>query len=110
LSGVWNGASGSRSSRRNASSLEAVRASWIESPQEVIAWQQTTAKDLHGFCPSLSRDCIGISECALVVPDAATCISRLVFSQPLLLRPSVSDKAQMPDRIEIERRNRMSGV
>jgi hypothetical protein len=33
-----------------------------------------------------------------------------VFSQPLLVRPRVSDKAQMPDRNAMDRRNRMNAV
>jgi hypothetical protein len=50
---------------------------------------------------------MGIPACAAVgVPALIT----LVVSQPLLLRPSVSDKAQMPDRIEMERRKRINKV
>jgi hypothetical protein len=82
-----------------------VRPIAIDSPHEVIAWQQTAAEDLHGFCRSLSPcDCMGIAVCALV----AAAVAPFVFSHPLLLRPSVSDKAQMPARIEAERRNRMN--
>ena len=88
-----------------------MRPNWIESPQEVMAWQQMTADDLQGFCRSpLPCDCTGIALCALVAADEAPVIAPFVFSQPLLLRPSVSDKAQMPDRMEIERRNRIIGV
>ncbi|MGI8400369.1 MAG: hypothetical protein ACR2NS_02035 [Gemmatimonadaceae bacterium] len=50
---------------------------------------------------------MGIALCALVAADAEAVVAPFVFSQPLLLRPSVSDKAQMPDRMEIERRNRI---
>jgi hypothetical protein len=75
------------------------------SPHDVIAWQQTTAEDPHDLSRSPSgSECMGIEACALVAADVAA----LVLSHPLLLRPSVSDKAQMPDRIEIERRNRMN--
>jgi hypothetical protein len=84
--------------------------SWIESPQEVIAWQHTTAEDWQGFSLFPSCEGIGIPACVPVGADSAACISPLVFSQPLLLRPSVSDKAQIPDRIDTERRNRMNGV
>ena len=52
---------------------------------------------------------MGIPECALAAVGAPALIA-LVLSQPLLLRPSVSDKAQMPDRIEMERRKRINGV
>jgi hypothetical protein len=84
-----------------------VRVNCAENPQEVIPWQQTTAEDRHGLCCSSLPRGIGISTCALVAV-AVTCIASRVFSQPLLLRPSVSDRAQMPDRIETERRNRMN--
>jgi hypothetical protein len=108
LRGVWKGVAGSWSSPEKALSVERVRTSWIESPHEVIAWQQTTVENLQGFSRSPSCGCVGIAECALVVAEGAPRIAPLAFSQPLLLRPSVSDKAQMPDRIEIERRNRIN--
>jgi hypothetical protein len=87
-----------------------VRANCTESPQDVIAWQQTTAGDRHGVCccSSLPFEGIGIPTCILGAAVTPGCIAPLVFSQPLLLRPSVSDKAQMPDRIETERRKRIT--
>jgi hypothetical protein len=79
-----------------------MRSSFSVIPHAVMALQQTTVDVLHGFsCSSPCCVCICDDTCAL----AARCMSALEFSQPLVLRPIVSDNTHTADNDPIERRN-----